>query len=414
MMAAFSTCPSRNGKRVLVWLSSLILGIASVSTRAQDGATTAEASSTERHPEEIEEGIQKGLAFLLETQNSNGSWGSPALTKGLNIYAPVPGAHHAFRTAVTAMCVSALIECGDLEKGSPALAALEKGEAYLLEELPKVRRATADAIYNVWTHGYGLQALVRMHGRAGEAGLAGRQKAIEGIIRGQIDRLERYESVDGGWGYYDFRVGSQKPASSAISFTTATMLVAFHEAEEIPGIDVPDKLVQRALDSIQRQRKPDNSYMYGEYLKMRPMYSINRPGGSLGRSQACNLALRLWGDDSITDAVMEEWLVRLRDRNGWLSIGRKRPIPHESWFAVAGYFFYYGHYYAALCVETLPEAAAAPYRQDLAHIILALQEKDGSWWDFPFYNYHQPYGTAFALMTLVRCREGGLNGPSSL
>ncbi|NQT52944.1 hypothetical protein HQ576_12875, partial [bacterium] len=37
-----------------------------------------------------------------------------------------------------------------------------------------------------------------------------------------------------------------------------------------------------------------------------------------------------------------------------------------------------------------------------AHTLLRLQEKDGSWWDYPFYDYHQPYGTAFALMSLVR------------
>ena len=37
-------------------------------------------------------------------------------------------------------------------------------------------------------------------------------------------------------------------------------------------------------------------------------------------------------------------------------------------------------------------------------VLLALQEKDGSWWDYPLYDYHQPYGTAFALMSLQRCR----------
>ena len=36
-----------------------------------------------------------------------------------------------------------------------------------------------------------------------------------------------------------------------------------------------------------------------------------------------------------------------------------------------------------------------------------LQEKDGSWWDYPLYNYHQQYGTAYALMSLARCREPG-------
>jgi hypothetical protein len=39
------------------------------------------------------------------------------------------------------------------------------------------------------------------------------------------------------------------------------------------------------MASIRRQRKPDFSYDYGEYLKFRPMLPVNRPGGGLGRSQ---------------------------------------------------------------------------------------------------------------------------------
>lgn len=64
----------------------------------------------------------------------------------------------------------------------------------------------------------------------------------------------------------------------------------------------------------------------------------------------------------------------------------------------------YGHYYASLCVEDLPAEKSTTPKNDLAHIILALQEKDGDWWDFPLYNYHRQYGTAFAIMTLSRCR----------
>ena len=58
----------------------------------------------------IESSIRKGIDFLVSDQNKNGSWGSARNTKGLNIYAPVPGAHDAFRAAITAMCVTALIE----------------------------------------------------------------------------------------------------------------------------------------------------------------------------------------------------------------------------------------------------------------------------------------------------------------
>ncbi len=115
------------------------------------------------------------------------------------------------------------------------------------------------------------------------------------------------------------------------------------------------------------------------------------------------LRLRRWGDKTITDNVIKNCLYRLYVRNGWLDIGRKRPIPHESWMQVAGYFYYYGHYYAALCLQQLAESERGPYQSMLAKLMLDRQEKDGSWWDYPLYDYHQPYGTAFALMTLNRC-----------
>jgi hypothetical protein len=217
--------------------------------------------------------------------------------------------------------------------------------------------------------------------------------------------LQRYECVDGGWCYYDFNAHTQRPSGSTISFVTATVLVAFHDAKSA-GLSPPQRLIDRALASMRRQRKPDFSFDYGEYLKYRPMRPINRPGGSLGRSQACSLAMRLWGDTAVTDEVLSTWLDRLFARNLWLDMGRKRPIPHESHFQVAGYFFYYGHYYAARCIEQLPLQQRPRFRDYLAHVLVPLQDADGSWWDFPLYDYHQQYGTAFAVMSLVRCRPG--------
>ncbi|MFT4557163.1 MAG: prenyltransferase/squalene oxidase repeat-containing protein [Planctomycetales bacterium] len=350
-------------------------------------------------PAVLEASIKRGVDFLVGYQNDDGSWGNPTRTKGLNIYAPVPGAHHAFRTATTAMCIMALIESGS--ETPEVKQSLDRAEQWLLTYLPRLRRATPTAIYNVWGHAYSIQALVRMHRRHDDASF--RERLVE-LMKQQFDLLDRYESVDGGWGYYDFRLGTKKPASSSISFVNATVLVAFNEAKSI-GVEPPQKNVKRAIAALIRQRKSDFSYLYGEYLKDRPMRGINRPGGSLGRSQACNIALRVWGDKKITDDVLDTWLHRLFARNGWLSIGRKRPIPHESWFQVAGYFYYYGHYYAALCIEDLPVESRGLFQAHMAETIIPKQEKDGSWWDYPLYDYHQPYGTAFALMTLVRCRS---------
>ncbi len=350
--------------------------------------------------EQLEGAIARGVEFLIKDQNRDGSWGSAERTKDLNIMAGI-GSHHAFRTAVTALCVSSLIE---LDEGKePALSrAIERGEAFLFEQLSVVRRDQPTLIYNVWTHTYGIQALVGMHGRLPED--PARREKIAGLIREQFEKLGKYESAEGGWGYYDFAAGTQRPASSSTSFVNAAVLIAFDDARRI-GVNPPEKLVDRALKMVQFQRKPDNTYLYGTYLRNHPMMPINRPGGSLGRSQACNLALRVWGDTSIEDTVCCEWLDRLISRNGWLDMGRKRPVPHESHFQVAGYFYYFGHYYAARTIPLLQTKDRPFYQDHLAHILLGHQEQDGSWWDYPLYNYHQQYGTAFALMSLRQCRK---------
>lgn len=348
--------------------------------------------------EEISASIGRGCDFLLSDQNPDGSWGSPDETRPYQIYAPLPGAHHAFKTATTSMCVSALLEAKPDD--SAAIQAVAKAEQWLKENLARLKRATGDAIYNVWGHTYSIQALVRLHQRPN---MSDEQKAeYKQLIASQLDMLDRYESVDGGWGYYDFRYQARKPTSDSISFVNAAVLVAMKEAADI-GCTLNQKTVDRAIAATLRQRKKDFTYLYGEYLKQTPMRGINIPAGSLGRSQACNAALRMWGDEAVTDNVMKNWLYRLYVRNGWLSIGRKRPIPHESWFQVAGYFYYFGHYYAAYEIGLLKPEDRPEYQAHLAKIILDLQEPNGCWWDYPMYGYHRPYGTAFGVMTLQRC-----------
>ena len=345
----------------------------------------------------IEVSLNNGCDFLLKTQNDDGSWGSARKTKGLNIFAPVPGSHHAFRLAVTALSMSALLE---IKSGDGNYSTcIDKGENYLLEKLPQLRRASPMALYNVWSHCYGIQALHRMHEKSSSKK---QREKIQDVMAQQIKMLQTYESIDGGWGYYDFNAQTKQPSGSSISFVNATGLVALKDANK-SGVQVPTKLVNRALSAIKRQRLPDHSYLYGEYLKYRPRSGINRPAGSLGRSHACNYALQIWGDETVTDEIHKICLDRLIKRNGWLDVARKRPRPHESWFAVAGYFFYYGHLYASFCLENLPLEDKKKYQKELANILAPLQEKDGSWWDFPFYDYHQQYGTAMALLSLKRC-----------
>ncbi len=349
---------------------------------------------------EIQQSIDRGVDFLLSCQRETGAWGAATNTKDLNIYAPVPGAHDGFRIATTSLCITALLTCDTSGKEDAVNQCIDKAEAWLMEHLPSLKRATSDAIYNCWAHTYSIDALLALRQREGitDEKLA----QLDELVRSQLKMLDTYESVDGGWGYYDFRYGGRKPTSDSTSFLNGASLIVMHNAQQA-GFEVNQRTVTRAVAATKRQRKPDFTYLYGEYMKNAPMAGINRPGGSLGRSQCCNLALRIWGDQKITDNVVKHWLVKLYQRNGWLDMGRKRPIPHESWMGVAGYFYYFGHYYGALCIEELPPNERAPYQGMIAKIMLDKQEENGSWWDYPLYDYHQQYGTGYGLLTLVQC-----------
>jgi len=353
----------------------------------------------EATPERIDQAIRAGVDFLIREQNANGSWGSATQTKDLNIYAPVPGAHHAFRAGTTGLALSGLLDARDARP--EAADAIRRAAEWTIREMPNLRRSHPGATYNNWGHAYGLRAITRLH-RHDPA----RVETWKALAAQQVDLANRFADIAGGWGYYDFSdLKTQRPSGFTNSFSSATMLLAMAEARDELGVKLDDRIVAAALRSIRDQQTPDFAYVYSHPHQMRPRSPINRPAGSLARSQSCNAALRVFGDEAITDEVLITWADRFLEREGWLSIARKRPKPHDIHFQISGYFYYYGILYFTESVALLPEEHHARYAAAIAAVLLERQEKDGSWWDYPLYAYHQPYGTGYALMALAWCRD---------
>lgn len=370
-------------------------------------AATASAEQPDATREAIDASIRRGVDFLVTHQNSNGSWGGPTRTKDLNIYAPLPGAHHAFRAGTSGLAISGIIDAADPR---PEVAAtLEKAATWAATELPKLRRADLTTTYNAWGHAYGLRAITRFHQRETDPAKKAEWKRL---AQEQVDLANRYEDVNGGWGYLDVfdELATRKPSGITTAFTTATVLLAMAEARDAMGVKLDDKLVTHSIASINCQRTPDFSYTYSFYHRLHPLVDINRPAGSLARSQSCNACLRVFGEKTVTDEVLTTWADRFLAREGFLSNVRKRPVPHEGAFRIAGYFYYYGIYYFTESVSLLPKERHAAYAKRLAAILLEHQEKDGSWWDYPLYDYHQAYGTGYALMALSWCRDAIASG----
>lgn len=353
----------------------------------------------EATPERVDAAIRAGVDFLVRDQNANGSWGGPTRTKGVNIYAPGPGSHRAFRAGATGLALSGIIDSGDSRPETAA--AISRAADWMIREMPNLRRSTPAVLYNNWGHAYGLRALTRLDRRD-----PARRTTWKALAEQQVDFIHRFAELNGGWGYYDFSdLNTRRPTGMPTSFTTGTVLLAVAEARDAFGI-VPDaRLVEAAVRSIQRQRTPDFAYAYSLPHHWHPRAPINRPAGSLARSQVCNAALRVHGDEAVTDEVLIDWADRFLAREGWLDIARKRPMPHDIHFQISGYFYYYGVFYFTQAASLLPGDIQARYAKSLAAILLERQQRDGSWWDFPLYAYHQPYGTGYALLALAWCRD---------
>lgn len=299
----------------------------------------------------LEESIKRGVDFLVQHQNDDGSFGSARKTKGLNIYAPLPDAHQAFHVASTSLALHGIVEAKDSRPEVQQV--IKKAEAWLLKQLPEIRNYNRGATYNVWAHAYGLRALSSLYRHTDSLDKKAEYKRQAEI---QLKMLLRFEDVRFGWGYYDMdEIKAAQSTGKVNSFTTASCILGLLDAANTMSLELPDKLVQRAKEAILIQRKPDFSYAYEWGHRWVPNNPINKPAGSLARSQACNLALRKLGDKDVTDEVIQTWLARLFKLQGWLDIGRKKPIPHEAPAAISGYFYYYGHYYAAECIHLLPE-----------------------------------------------------------
>ena len=279
-----------------------------------------------------------------------------------------------------------------------------KPASWTAAELPKLRRADQTTTYNSWGHAYGLRAITRLYQIETDPA---KKSQWARLGQEQIDLANRYEEVNGGWGYLDVFDGltTAKPSGMPTSFTTATVLLAMAEARDTMGLKLDVEKVRHSIASINYQRTPDFSYTYSFEHRMHPRLDINRPAGSLSRSQSCNACLRVFGENAITDAVLTTWADRFLAREGFISNGRKRPVPHEAPFRIAGYFYYYGVFYFTEAAKLLPKETHAAHAKRLATILLTHQEKDGSWWDYPLYDYHQPYGTGYSLMALAWCRE---------
>jgi hypothetical protein len=383
-------------------LALVLQGPAQVATPAAPKADDAEVVWKRLPTVPVAQALREGVAWLVANQNKDGSWGSHHSPRPIEVLASIPGSQDAFRVATTALCVMAITDAKLPLEG--AAEAAERGIDFLLRDFD-VKRQSGLEHYNVWAFGYTLQCLGEQLQKRPEDP---RAKQMRATCDKLVERLGQYQTLDGGWGYLSINgVATQQPSDTSMSFTTATMLVGLHIAGEV-GISIPKKMLERAVDHIERSRLTDDAFLYGEYLKYKPRMGINELYGSACRSPLCLRALEMFGrkiEERMYVSSLENLLIKSPD---YQKASVRRPIPHESWYSISGYFYLYGHAYAAYVLERLPKKEQDRFWPLLVDAVQYCREPDGSFWDYPLYSYHKPYGTAFAVLALSRAAHAGV------
>jgi len=353
-------------------------------------------------PDPVADAIQKGVVYLRGAQEKDGSFGAPRNVMFNESFATYY-TYEAWTYATTGLCAMALADCG---AGAEDAAALDRAVDFLLTK-PSPKRVSDWDTDNVWGYVYGLQAFAHLLPMEHFAKDPRRAAMVERATE-LIGKLNRWQTPFGGWAYYDMDAETIPPVWTT-SFTTAAGVIALQDAKAA-GLPIDEKVLEKALRCVAHTHLPNGAYTYNVETISTPanLEFIDQVKGSLGRIQVGNVALNRAGK---VDLKTVKWgLEQFFEHHKFLAVARKKPIPHESWYAVAAYFFLFGHYYASEAIELLPADQRAPFAKQLEQKLMEIQEADGSMWDFHISDYTRSYGTAFAIMALQRARKAVATG----
>jgi hypothetical protein len=345
--------------------------------------------------EEVRAAIDRAVAFLRGDQKKEGSWGGPRNTTYTDLWTN-PETHFAWRVGTTGLACMALLEAGGAGEDE---AALGRGLDFLAAN-PSLQRSECWDLDHTWGLVYGLQALARAlrHPRTADSP---RRDAMRSTAERILETLLRYQSPNGGWGYYAYTESAWRP-EWATSFQTAAALLALFEAREA-GLAVDGARIAAGLRAVKRCRLPTGAYTYSVMAIPNPgdLEGIDQVKGSLGRIQVCNLAL-LAGGEKVPLDELRRGISLFFEHHRFLDVARRKPIPHEAYYRNAGYFYFFGHFYAAGVIERLPAEERDPLWSRLQREILKTQEPEGSMWDHWMSDYSRPWGTAYGVLALSR------------
>lgn len=191
---------------------------------------------------QLEQAVERGLAFLAEEQRADGSVGQ-----------------RDYCIAITAMAGLAWMSGGSTLQGGPYAEHVRRAcEFYLDLRDPggdeRWHIALADDKSRLHGHGYATLFLAQCHGTAGGWE---RAEELNIALRQAVNLILRSQERQGGWGY----MPNDAMHEGSITVTQLQALRAARDA----GIAVPARNITRALDYLEKSKSERPEWVYFVY-----------------------------------------------------------------------------------------------------------------------------------------------------
>ncbi len=302
--------------------------------------------------------IERGIAYLISTQNPDGSWLSEGRTGR-------------YPAAMTALATLALLAEGNGCYSGPHAANVRNGVEFLLRSSDPETGLIGEyeAGRPMFGHGFAMLTLALVHGSEGQVQL---HERVRVVLQRAVDLTVRSQGELGGW-YYTPDADNDE---GAVTVTQAQGLRACANA----GIAVPQTAVDRAMAYLENSANPDGGMAY----------RASRPGESRAGITCGALA---------TMQALGIYEGRLVERA--LAFARQN-VPLTSPNPAGGGHFYYSHLYLSQVLHFRGGEQWDSYFDTLSGWLVDAQQPDGSWnGDY----IGKVYGTAVALLILQLPQE---------
>lgn len=329
------------------WLTGLVLAGAALA------AVPEEPSAQRDLPPEAVRSIRAGIAWLVHTQNPDGSWLSDGQTGR-------------YPTALTALAGLALLSEGNTCYSGPHAPNVRRAVEFLLQQADPQTGLIGgyEGGRPMFGHGLAMLFLAQVYGTEGQQEL---HRRIGAALTGAISLTARSQSALGGW-YY---TPTSTEDEGAVTVTQMQGLRACANA----GLAVPAETVERALGYIRRAANADGGIAY----------KAGQPGESRPGVTCAALAVLYAAGIYQGDLVA-----------GALDYARRNVSTRAPSRAGGGHFFY-THLYFSQVMYFRGGAEWRDYFSGLSAWLMEAQSEDGSWnGDY----IGTAYGTSVALLIL--------------